>query len=369
MNIALLTNPVVLLFVLWGASALFRRYIMGDGDSPAASGGIVMAGGIFVIAALEELDRSELVARLVVLELLVIWGYIAFSYLRSALRGDLGSYVRQPANTFPIGTWVAGTAVLARAMEEVIESWRPLEIALWLVAVALWVWYLRMLPAAFRGAADLSGGYQANGAVLLSAVAAQSIVVSGAEVLPGGMPLWISTGIITLGYLFYAAGFVLIARRYLRTEWSLADNWDDTNCILHGAMSISGLAALQSEVVPDGWIIATWAWVVAMFVLVEGVEVVRAFFRVRAYGREDGLFTYYVSQWARNFTFGMFYAFTLQLYNEGPALGPAWVEALQQAIVSYGQYVVLAVLLAESGLFLWAKVHSGPFFAKRAASS
>lgn len=368
MSLALLANPVVLLLLLWGASALFRRYLMGGGDSPVASGGIVMAGGIFVIAALEELDRSELVARIIVLELLVIWGYIAFSYLRSALRGELGPYLRQSANTFAVGTWVAGTAVLARAMEEVIESWRPLEIAFWLVAVALLIWYLRLLPAAFRDAADLSGGYQANGAVLLSAVAAQSIVVSGAEVLPGGMPGWTATGIVVLGYLFYAAGFVLISRRYRRTEWNLADNWDDTNCILHGAMSISGLAALQSGVVPDVVVIATWVWVVAMFVLVEGEETARAFFRVRAYGWGDGLFTYYVSQWSRNFTFGMFYAFTLQLYREGLALGSAWAEALQQAIVSYGQYAVLAVLLAESGLFLRAKVRGGPFFAKRAGS-
>lgn len=359
MTLPLLANPVVLLLLLWGASALVKRFLMGDVDSPVASGAIVMSGGIFVIAALGELDRADLVGQLVALELLVIWGYIALSYLRIGLRGELGPYVRRPANTFAVGTWVAGTAVLGRALEEVLESWRPLGIALWLIALALWVWYLRLLPAAFRAAADLSGGYRANGAILLCAVATQSIVVAGDGVLPGGLPDTVAGGLIVLGYLLYAAGLALISRRYLlQRGWTLADDWDDTNCNLHGAMSITGLAAVQSGAVPGGWIFATWVWVVAAFVVVEGLEAARVLARVRAYGLRGGLFTYYVSQWSRTFTFGMLYAFTLQLYNEGLASG-SWASGLQAVIAGYGQYVVLAVLLVEAAIFLLDRIAPG----------
>ena len=60
----ILTNPIVLLLVLLAASALVRRYLMGEGESPVPSGAIVMAGGIFVIGALGRLNLPEIVGRL-----------------------------------------------------------------------------------------------------------------------------------------------------------------------------------------------------------------------------------------------------------------------------------------------------------------
>ena len=48
--------------------------------------------------------------------------------------------------------------------------------------------------------------------------------------------------------LCYAIGLGLILRRYVGGEtWRLADDWDNKNCILHGALSISGLAAVVSD--------------------------------------------------------------------------------------------------------------------------
>jgi hypothetical protein len=50
-----------------GLSEVARRLLIGDGGSPVASGASVMAGGIFVIAALVELPLPNAVARVVVL--------------------------------------------------------------------------------------------------------------------------------------------------------------------------------------------------------------------------------------------------------------------------------------------------------------
>lgn len=359
----LLTNPVVLLILLGTASWLVRRLLVGAGESPVPSGAIVMAGGIFAIAALREMPLPDLVSRLVVLELLVVWGFIASSYARSALGGDLG--VRQPMASFAVGTWVAGSAVLGRALGDTLPGWQPAALALWVVAVAVWLWYLGLLPAAFRDAAHPSGGYRATGAVLLPAVATQSLVVAGDALLPGGMPRVAATALILLGCLFYAGGFALVGRRYLRRDWTLADDWDDTNCILHGAMSITGLALVLTGALPDPWAVAAWAWALAAFVVVEGVEVARAVVRTRAYGLEEGVLSYLPSQWSRNFTFGMFYAFTLQLQTnsiEVPLAG-----GLRAAIVAYGQYVVLALLLIETAIFLSDRARSGPRAGKQAA--
>jgi len=355
---AFLTTPIALLVVLWGASALARRYLLGDGESPIPSGGIVMAGGIFVIAALGELPLPELVARLVVLELLVVWGCIAISYARGGLAGDLAEGVRQPANAFAVGTWVAGSAVLGGALVRELPNWRPVAFALWIVAAALWLWYLSLLPAAFRDAADPSEGYGAAGAVLLPVVGTQSLVVAGDVLLPGGMPRAVAAALILLGYLLYAWGLFLVVRRYRRPGWTLADDWDNTNCILHGATSITGLAIVLSGALPGSWAVYTWAWVLAVFVVVEALEVLRAVSRTRAYGWRDGVLAYLPSQWSRNFTFGMFYAFSLQL--QASAIRVPFAGGLLRAVVAYGQYVVLALLLAEVAVFLADRARSGP---------
>ena len=153
----------------------------------------------------------------------------------------------------------------------------------------------------------------------------------------------------------YAIGLGLILRRYVGGEtWRLADDWDNTNCILHGALSISGLAAVVSDHFSAQALLVFWLIVVAAFVIVEAIEVLRLFVRVNALGWRRGLFVYDVSQWARNFTFGMFYAFTLAFAERVPSLASQSVEALRRTILSSGQYVVLFLLLAETAMMLWS---------------
>jgi hypothetical protein len=305
-----------MLVLLFGIAMLARRFLMRPGDSLIASGGIVMAGSIFVIAALGQFPFPELASRIVALSLLVIWVSIAFSYARSGVRGELVHALQQPANAFTVGTWVAGSAVLGRTLFETLPGWRPLEVALWVVVATLWVWCVGLLMPAFRAVWRAPGEQGANGAILLATVGTQSLVVSGEAVLPGGMLRWVAA-LIVLGYLFYAVRLVPLARRYLwQRQWNLDDHWDDINCILHGTVSITGLAVVQSGALPGDWAVATWVWVAMTFVLVESLEVARLIARARDYGWREGLLTYYVSQWARIFTFGMFYAFALQLLPE-----------------------------------------------------
>jgi hypothetical protein len=205
-----------------------------------------------------------------------------------------------------------------------------------------------------------SGG-SVNGAILLSTVSTQSIVILGPLLTPPELPEAVWTAITILGYLFYVTGLALIVRHYLRERGlRLADGWDNTNCIGHGALAISGLAAVLRGDLPVPWIVLTWLWMAGMFVVIESIEIARAFVRVQAYGWRKGVLTYNVSQWARNFTFGMFYAFTLSL-NARDAGAARWLTGLWALILHYGQYGVLALLSIELALFLahYAGVRAG----------
>jgi hypothetical protein len=155
----------------------------------------------------------------------------------------------------------------------------------------------------------------------------------------------------------------------------LADDWDNTNCIIHGAMAITGNAAVRSGVLPTGLVIGIWVWTAVMFVLVEGIEIGRLVVRVREYGWGRGIFSYNVSQWARNFTFGMFYIFTLLLQSHlgsAPEAGAPWLVAIQNGIMAGGQYVVLFFLAVEVGIFLvrsaWLRLEARTVEAGRRAT-
>ena len=155
-----------------------------------------------------------------------------------------------------------------------------------------------------------------------------------------------------------AVGATLVLRRYLgQRGWRLADDWENPNCILHGAMSITGLAAVMSGALPLLVCYGTWLYTAAMFALVEAVELARLAQRWRRYGWRRGLCVYHVSQWSRNFTFGMFYAFTLAFAGSFGAadIAPA-VRAAQAIVLTHGPYLVLALLLIEVALFAWAQL-------------
>ena len=118
---------------------------------------------------------------------------------------------------------------------------------------------------------------------------------------------------ILLGVFFYIVSFSLIVRRYAceGKAIDLDKGWFNTNCIIHGAMSITGLASAVCGVVPANLILLVWLWVISWFVIVEIIEIARAVKRIRLYGFADALLVYDPTQWSRNFTFGMLYAFTL----------------------------------------------------------
>ena len=120
---------------------------------------------------------------------------------------------------------------------------------------------------------------------------------------------------ILLGVVFYFVSFYLVARRYAGEggDFDLDRDWYNTNCITHGAMSITGLASVVCGVIPTSLTFMVWLWVISWFVIIELIEIARAIKRTKMYGLADGLLVYNPTQWSRNFTFGMLYAFNMNL--------------------------------------------------------
>ncbi|HEX7057296.1 MAG TPA: hypothetical protein VF260_08910, partial [Bacilli bacterium] len=159
----------------------------------------------------------------------------------------------------------------------------------------------------------------------------------------------------------------LVARRYLAvSRWNVADDWQNTNCIIHGAMSITGLASVLSGAVGGGIVLTIWLWVLFWFVIVESVEIWRIGARTRKYGLAGAIGVYNVTQWSRNFTFGMLYAFTM-FFDLGKTRygGIPFLMRLHEGVLAAGKWVVLFFLVYEIVLFLRAQSVFGEFAGRR----
>jgi len=270
----------------------------------------------------------------------------------AARPGGLARRTEGVVESFGMGTWVAGTAVLARALMLAApdDPW-PARAAFALAAL-LWLWFMpRAAANLFRLARSR---LPPNGIILLSTVATQAVALIALRLFPAvpGVPA-VAAALMALGVSCYAVGAFLVLRRYAGGGWTLAADWANGNCILHGALSITGLTAVVSGWFATGAILTLWGIVVAIFVIVEAIELARLVARVRIGGWGAAVGVYDVSQWARNFTFGMFYAFTFVFAARDPIVAPPALGLLRQVVVGYGAYVVAVFLAAETALLVF----------------
>lgn len=103
-----------------------------------------------------------------------------------------------------------------------------------------------------------------------------------------------------------------------------------------------------------------WEVALVLFAVIEILEFLRLCEREHRRGWSRGLLVYDTTQWTRNFTYGMFYAFSYELYRHlsvaSSPTGDLWYPALR-VIAEWGQYVVLAALLIEIAIFSRARLH------------
>lgn len=342
-------------------SLLLRRHKL----SPA-TGGSLMAIGIFTLSVLPQLPLQALPdMQFIGYELLLLWTVLAACFLRICWTTGLGSCFQDPLASFNSGTWVAATALVAQVLLKYTAAWRPMLWLLALVALTLWLWFLPLAIRDIRKIAVDAGRLGVNGTVLLTTVTVQALVLLLHALLRQAVPGWVYALLILSGYGFYGYGICLVLQRLIReTHLDLASGWSDYNCILHGAMSITGLAAVVTGALPRWLVIATWRWAAGLFLAIEGIEIMRLVVRVHRKGWWRGAFVYNVAQWTRNFTYGMLYAFSLALKIDLHAGGMAagGLDRLLGWITAFGQYPVLVLLLVECVVFFTSelKLHYQP---------
>ncbi|MGP4072645.1 hypothetical protein ACTWQB_08840 [Piscibacillus sp. B03] len=323
-----------------------------------ASGAIIMANGIFLYGGIQAFPIIDAyLGKVLAIFLLIAWVLIYWRLtIQFFQREFLEPFLNNPIQSFTIGTWIAGVSVLCNVLLKYFPQTLPFLQGMAMINVALWAIFLVTVIKSFKKII-VEDNPAVHGVILLSTVGTQSIVIL-VKNLFGWIPLVVVESLIILGVVFYLLGLYLLIRRYILSQWTLIHDWKNTNCIIHGALSITGLAIVTSQLFSTNFIIWFWFLVLVLLIIVESVELVRAYKRIKTLGFVQGVWNYHVSQWSRNFTFGMFFAFTLAL-NLSPIYQlPDVLSQFQIWLLPIWAKVVLLSLILELWLFFQTKFRS-----------
>jgi hypothetical protein len=305
----------------------------------------VMAIGIITQGVMTNYFGSEAISsygKLLSILNISLWIAFLFSLILSFRNNQFKSiHYENPINRFGIGTWVAGTSICSILIYNNFPEWTSLVKYITIINILLWITYMVLSIFSLRDIYRLKLTNKVHGILLLTTVSTQSLVLLLNTIYKGEMAFYINVSLVLMGIGFYFVCVVFILKRYLRnfTNLNIEEEWKNTNCILHGAVSITGLACIFTNVVHDSIIMLIWIISATVFLIVELVEIFRLIKRVKRFGFSKGIFIYDVTQWSRIFTFGMFYAFTFRSY-----LGMGLLSQIQSLVIHIGIWVILFLI-------------------------
>ncbi|SES66639.1 hypothetical protein SAMN05216389_101318 [Oceanobacillus limi] len=331
-----------------------------------AAGAIVMAIGIFLYGSIEAFPfLHDVLGKLLVVFLFIVGFFIYQSLFKQFMeKQEFLLLLNNPVNFFVMGTWVAGISVCCNVTMKYFPNLDPIIHCIALGnTILFFIFLFGAIQSLYRIWKNLNQ-HSPNGVLLLSTVATQSILIMWMELV--ALPDPLIHFVIIVGVIFYTVSLFFIGYRYFkRNDWTLIKDWTNTNCIIHGALSITGLAMVLAQLTSAPFIMFYWLTVLTILIGVEMIEIIRAYFRVRHIGWKNGLFTYHITQWSRNFTFGMFYAFTMVMHAN-----PNYMQSLygfQEAFLHIWSWVVLIFLAGEICLWVKAKYEKAIVIPKKQA--
>ncbi|ARK24089.1 hypothetical protein SporoP37_04925 [Sporosarcina sp. P37] len=271
--------------------------------------------------------------------------WILIHYLFDVFQKDFYLlHVEDPISSFSIGTWIASVSIILILLSDK-NTFGSMEI-LFYINFTFWLLYIGLVIRNYMFIFTNLKKYiqQIHGGLLLTCVSTQSIVISGYHVFDRADWTGPAGSLLIIGSLFYILNFLLIVYRYASaSDKDLTVNWINTNCILHGAISITGVALTLAYPAAPSLIYIVWILSFIFFLVIEIIEIIWAFQRIRKLGWRQGIFVYSPTQWARVFTFGMFLFFTEQI----PAGQHQWIDLLAQPLQFFLPAVIVLLIIAE----------------------
>jgi hypothetical protein len=273
---------------------------------------------------------------------LSLWFAFILSFIIASLDGKFKDiHYSNLINRFGIGTWIAGTSISGILFYKQFFQWGFISVIIAIINIVLWIIYIGISVKTFLEISRTKSYRNVHGILLLTTVSTQSIVLLLNTVFKE-FPDIFNLSLLIIGFCFYLVCVFFIIYRYIKNSWSIEMDWNNTNCILHGALSISGIACLVTGIISIDTIRLIWRAALIIFITVESIEIYRLFKRIKHYGITKAIFIYDVTQWSRVFTFAMFYILT-SLIHTHLFIGSFVIDT----ILNEGVWVVMILLMFE----------------------
>lgn len=343
-----LHNLWIYIFIFFISSLLARSIFNKDNAILTSSGGIVMAIGIFTLDALPMLPfTTEFTSKLILIANTIIWMFLVFIHIRHIATQGLSFIEKNAVNQFGIGTWVASSAILAVLYMKYLPSLYFIVDALSMFAFCIWLVYLRIISVNLHSM--LTHQFKLHtGIIFLATVSTQSIAIVMRALFGSLLPIQIYQLIIMLGISFYVIEILIIFKYYISSKpRHIISHWSGANSIAHGALSITGLSVLMTNSFNDFTVNYIWIFASFLFITIEGISSIKFIFNLISFGLKETTLDYDVSQWARLFTYGMYYTFTLTAIDHNVIHND-----FANIVIQFGQYIIAALLVAESSIFV-----------------
>ncbi|WP_261132536.1 hypothetical protein [Bacillus sp. Marseille-Q3570] len=302
-----------------------------------SKGALIMGLGIVSLGPVHTVNLAQ-EPEIVPFLLIGLWLQISMSYIK-----NFNKWSFQDANhTFLHGTWVAATSVVGVSVLFYYPQEPFVSKLIAVLAAFLWAGYAVLSIYTFQklifSKIDLE---RIHGGILLTVVATQSVVI----VMEWTFDLLKTAELIliSIGILFYLGSIGVLIIRYARNTWTIVDDWKNTNCIVHGALSITGVAWLNIGASSSSLGIY-WLLVFIVFLIIELMELYRASQRIKHLGISQGIYVYHPSQWARIFTFGMFYYFTTICKPLIP-VNDGYLTVVDASLLILGPVIILLTII------------------------
>jgi hypothetical protein len=333
--------------------SVLERFVLNKSIDISA-GAFIMAMGIFLLGAIKQFSFiDDHLGFIFTCMIMFVWLFMLLSFFRSLFISEyIQNLIQFPIKSFGAGTWIAASSVMGTLILDRFPSFLPFVKVLLFFYLILWGLFIVFCIKQLR--VIILRGYikDTHGILLLSTVSTQSIVCLILNIYKTNIEPVLVIALIMLGMIFYLFSFILLIIRFSSKFFNIHE-WKNTDCIIHGAVSITGLSMTLSGEFTFSSLINVWYLAFSLFVTVEIIEVIRVIKRMKEYGWRRGVFTYHISQWSRNFTFGMFYFFTMKLVDQYASSGHSLV--FQTHFLQVLGWLVFALLIIQSSIFLAAK--------------
>jgi len=303
---------------------------------------VVMSLGIMNFGVLElPQNHSMWNSTLYYVTLLILFTFWFHIFVSICKKIFIQKHAAASVNRFTMGTWVAGNSimiVLTHYMFGFHHAW----ISFFAIAnVLVWLCFIFLSIYTFGKGITEWKETTLHGNLFLTTVSTQSVAILLLTIFPQ-VSLALIVMIIIFGLLFYLISFVFIT-----THFSFS-NWNATNCIFHGALSISGLTILFADLLSMQSLVTLWLITLTTFIIIEILEITVFIKLVTRNNPFQVILSSNISHWSRLFTFCMFFTFTHLMKFPSPIL-----QDIGQVLLTILCIVIfsLLILILMSGLY------------------